>query len=183
MKRFLFLAMLVFMAAMIYVSVHEKEDDTPLSQKVERAMRLTRMKEYRDKDYDYTVRYPSFFEQTDDSLMQKGNCRFSFWQDTTEIVLTAFVEPNPDSLSVEQGMKKYTDELCAAYQEKGNDYFILAGTLRTDNGQITGRRFFAKFVQHRKLWFVQTLAYPEECEQAVQRLIKEIKNWKVWQKS
>ena len=88
--------MLVFIAFMIWVSVHEKEDDMPLPQKLERAMRLTSMMEYQDDDYDYVVRYPSFFEQTDDWLMDKGCCRLSFWQDSTEIVHTAFVEPNSD---------------------------------------------------------------------------------------
>jgi len=27
---------------------------------------------------------------------------------------------------------------------------------------------------------VQSLTYSEECEQAIQRIIKEIDNWKVW---
>ena len=180
MKRFLFLSMLIFIAVMVYVSVHEKEDDQPLPQKLEKAMRLTRMKEYHDDDYDYVVRYPAFFEQTADSLMEKGTCRFSFWQDSTEIVLTAFVVPNPNMLSIEQGMKKYADEFYAIHQEKGKDYFILSGTLHTDRGMITGRRFYTKFVQHRKLWFVQSLAYPDDCEQAVQRLIHEINDWQVW---
>ena len=66
MKRFLFLSMLIFIAIMIYVSVYKKEDHSPLPQKLEQAMRLTRMKEYHDDDYDYVVRYPSFFEQTAD---------------------------------------------------------------------------------------------------------------------
>ena len=180
MKRFLFLSMLIFIAVMVYVSIHEKEDNMSLPQKLEKAMRLTRMKEYHDDDYDYVVRYPAFFEQTDDSLMEKGTCRFSFWQDSTEIVLTSFVVPNPDMLSIEQGMKKYADEFYAIHQEKGIDYFILSGTLHTDSGTISGRRFYAKFVQHRKLWFVQSLAYPEDCEQAVQRLIHEINDWQVW---
>ena len=165
---------------MIYVSVHEREDDMPLPQKVERAMRLTRMQEYHDADYDYKVRFPSFFEQTDDSLMEKGTCRFSFWQDSTEIVQTVFVEQNPDSLTLDQAMAKYAEELYATHQEKGDDYFILSGPLHNDTSHVSGRRFYAKFVKHRKLWFVQTLAYPEDCEQAVQRLIKEIKDWKVW---
>ena len=180
MKRFLFLSMLVFLAFMIWVSVHEKEDDKPLSQKLGRAMRLTRMMEYQDDDYDYTVRYPSFFEQTDDSLMDKGCCRFSFWQDSTEIVQTAFVEQNADSETLEQAMNRYTSELHATQQQKGEDFFILSGHILTDEGRMTSRRFYAKFVQHRKLWFVQTLVYPEDCEQAVQRLIKEINDWKVW---
>jgi len=165
---------------MAWLTVYEKEDDTPLSQKVERAMRLTQMMSYQDDDFDYIIRYPAFFEQTDDSLMDKGSCRFSFWMDSTEIVQTAFVEPNPDSFTIEQGMRKYAGELSADHQTKGNDYFILSGALHDDNGHLTGRRFYAKFVQHRKLWVVQTLAYPEECEQALQRLIREIDDWKVW---
>ncbi|MBR7031010.1 MAG: hypothetical protein IKI06_07200 [Prevotella sp.] len=179
MKRFLFLSMLVFIIIMIWVSVHEKEDDMPLPQKLERAMRLTRMMEYKDCDYGYSVRYPSFFEP-DDSLMDGGCCRFSFWQDSTEIVQTAFVEHNSDSLTLEQSMAKYASELHATQQQKGDDFFILSGHILTDDGQITSRRYHAKFVMHRKVWFVQTLAYPEDCEQAVQRLIREIDNWKVW---
>ena len=180
MKRFLFLSMLIFIAVMVYVSVHEKEDDQPLPQKLEKAMRLTRMKEYHDDDYDYVVRYPAFFEQTADSLMEKGTCRFSFWQDSTEIVQTAFVEQNADSLTLEQAMAKYASDLHATQQQKGDGCFILSGTLHTDSGTISGRRFYAKFVQHRKLWFVQTLAYPEDCEQTVKRLKEEIDKWKVW---
>ena len=180
MKRFLFLLMLAFLAIMAYVSVHEKEDDTPLPQKLERAMRLAQMKEYQDEDYDYVVRYPSFFEQTVDSLMEKGTCRFSFWQDSTEVVQTVFVEQNKDSLTLEQAMVKYASELHATQQKKGDDYFILSGHILTDDGKITNRRFYVKFVKHRKLWFVQSLTYPEDCEKSIQRLIMEINNWKVW---
>ena len=122
---------------MIYVSVHEKENDQSLPQKLEQAIRLT--------------------------LMEKGSSRFCFWQDSTEIVQTTFVEQNTDSLTLEQAMAKYASDLHATQQQKGDGCFILSGHLYTETGQMTGRRFYAKFVQHRKLWFVQTLAYPEEC--------------------
>ena len=165
---------------MIYVSVHEKENDQSLPQKLEQAIRLTRMKEYHDDDYDYVVRYPAFFEQTPDSLLDKGNSRFCFWQDSTEIVQTAFVEPNTYYLNVREAMEKYASKLHATQQSLGVNYFILSGTLHTDSGEISGRRFYAKFVQHRKLWFVQTLTYPEDCENAVKRLKDEISKWQVW---
>ena len=180
MKRFLFLSMLVFIAVMIYVSVHEKEDNTPLPQKLEKTMRLTKMKKYHDDDYDYVVRYPAFFEQTPDSILDKGSSRFSFWQDSTEVVQNTFVEPNADSLTIEQAMARYASELHATRQQKGDDYFILSGPLHTNSGAISGRCFYAKFVKHRKLWFVQTLTYPENCEQAVKRLKEEIDKWKIW---
>jgi len=180
MKRFLFLSMLVFLVFMIWMSVHEKENNSPLPKKLEKAMKLTRMKEHHDNDYDYSVRYPSFFEQTPDSLLDKGCCRFSFWQDSTEIVQTAFVEENANSLTLDQAMAKYASALHATRQQKGDGFFILSGHIHTDSGAITSRRFHAKFVKHRKLWFVQTLAYPEDCEQAMKRLIREIDGWKVW---
>ena len=180
MRKFLLLLVLGFIIVMAILSVY-RQDDKPLPEKLERAMRLTQMQEYNDDDYDYTLRYPKFFEQTDDSLMDKGCCRFSFWLDSTEIVQTAFVEPNPDSLSVEQAMQKYASNLHATEQIKGDDFFILSGPVHTDSGQIAGRRYHAKFVQHRKLWFVQSLTYPEDCEQAVTRLLQEIDKWKVWE--
>ncbi len=180
MKRYLFLSMLVFIVVMVWVSVYDKEDDLPLSQKLERAIRLTKMKEYHDDDYDYMVRHPSFFEQTPDSLLDKGCCRFSFWQDSIEIVQTVFVEQNPDSLTIEQAMRKYASDLHATSQQKGHGSFILSGHIFDDNGRITGRCFHAKFVRHRKLWFVQSLTYPEECKQSVKRLTTEIDSWTVW---
>ena len=174
--------MLVFLVFMIWMSVHEKENNSPLPKKLEKAMKLTRMKEHHDNDYDYSVRYPSFFEQTPDSLLDKGCNRFSFWQDSTEIVQTAFVEENADSLTLDQAMAKYASALHATRQQKGDGFFILSGHIHTDSGAITSRRFHAKFVQHRKLWFVQALVYPEDCEQAMKRLIREIDGWQVWSK-
>lgn len=125
MKRFLFLLILVFIAVMIWLTVYEKEDDSPLPQKLERALRLTNMKTYHDDDYDYIIRYPEFFEQTEDSLLDRGSCRFSFWIDSMEIVQTAFVEPNLDSLSIEHGMQKYAEELSATEQVKGDFFYSL----------------------------------------------------------
>lgn len=181
MRKFLLPLVLGFIIVMIIVSIYEHDDNKTIPQKLERAMRLTRMMEYQDDDFDYTIRYPSFFEQTDDSLLDKGCCRFSFWQDSTEIVQTAFVEPNPDMLTIEQAMMKYASDLHATEQIKGDGYFILSGSVHTDSGQIAGRRYHAKFVLHRKLWFVQSLTYPEDCEQAVTRLLQEIDKWKVWE--
>ncbi|MDM8309072.1 hypothetical protein [Phocaeicola barnesiae] len=37
------------------------------------------------------------------------------------------------------------------------------------------------YVQRQKLWFVQYLTYPENCSQAVARLIRLIDGWQVWE--
>lgn len=176
------MAGILLIVATAVIPIYEKEDTMTMTEKVERAMKFTRMKEYHDKDYDFTVRYPGFFEQTPDTLLgEKGCCRFSFWQDSVEIVQNTFVEPNPDSLTVEEGMQQYATLLHATYQRKGSNYFILSGSRHTNDSLISGQRFHVKFVQHRKLWFVTMLTYPEDCEQTLTRLIHEINDWKVWE--
>jgi len=179
MKRFLFLTLIGFIALMIFMSEYEPAND-PLPTKLEHAIKQSRLMEYHDDDYDYTIRYPQFFVQTSDSLMDKGACRFSFWHNDVEIVQTAFMQPDADSLSIQQAANKYAAQLHATHQRLGADYFILSGALRSNTGRIAGRRFHAKFVRHRKFWFVQSLTYPEDCEQALQRLLHEIDTWRVW---
>lgn len=78
MKKFLFLAFGAFVVLMIYMSNCDGCNDRPLAEKLERAMLQTRLVTYHDDDYDYTIKYPMFFEPTDDSLMEKGSCRFCF---------------------------------------------------------------------------------------------------------
>ena len=180
MKRFIFLSVTAYFVLMGLMSNCQRVTHVSTLVKLQRAMRLTNMAEYHDDDYGYTVRYPVFFQRSDDTMMDKGSCRFSFWRDDIEVVQCAFVEHNPDALSVDQAIQKYTAQLHASSHIKGDDYFILAGALADDSGKLSGRRFFAKFVQHRKFWFVQTLTYPEQCEKALQRLIQEIYNWQVW---
>lgn len=182
MKRCLFLAFSVFLGLMVYMSEYHRNDQHSWPQILERAMALTPMQEYHDDDYDYTLRYPAFFQRDDDTLLDKGTSRFTFWRDNTEIVLTAFLEHNSDMLTAQQAVKKYTSSLHATHQHVGKDFFILSGPLHNDSGKISGRRFHAKFVKHRKFWFVQSLTYPEDCEQALQRLLHEIDAWQVWKK-
>ena len=61
--------------------IFQKEDDPkPLPDLLERMINEAPMNSYQDKIYGYTVRYPSFFEQLPDSLINEaGCCRFRFW--------------------------------------------------------------------------------------------------------
>lgn len=132
--------------------------------------------------YGYVIHYPSFFEQVSNpQVKEKGYCQFRFWN-VEQIVQTAFVLPNLDSLTVVQGMSRFARELHATYQREEGDCFILSGPLHLENREVVGHRFYAKYVQCQKLWFVQILTYPENCAQAVTRLIREIDRWKVWEK-
>lgn len=180
MRRFIFLFLGSIVLVAFFISQHE-ETETPLPVKLEKAMNVTSMNVYRNEFYGYTVYYPSFFEQVPDSLINEtGCCQFRFWN-KEEIVQTAFVLLNSDSLTLRQGMERFARELHADGWRYGNDYFILSGPLYIAGQAIRGHRFHAKYVQRQKLWFVQYLTYPENCSQAVARLIRLIDGWQVWE--
>ncbi|WP_418574151.1 hypothetical protein [Phocaeicola sp.] len=182
MRRFLILFVLALVAGSLFITQKKEKDETPLPEKLEKVMRTTRMNTYRDPFYGYVIHYPSFFEQVSNPLVkEKGYCQFRFWN-VEQIVQTAFVLPNLDSLTVAQGMSRFARELHATYQREEGDCFILSGPLHLENREVAGHRFYAKYVQCQKLWFVQILTYPENCAQAVTRLIREIDRWKVWEK-
>ncbi len=182
MRRFLILFVLALVAGSLFITQKKEKDETPLPEKLEKVMRTTRMNTYRDPFYGYVIHYPSFFEQVSNpQVKDKGYCQFRFWN-VEQIVQTAFVLPNLDSLTVAQGMSRFARELHATYQREEGDCFILSGPLHLENREVAGHRFYAKYVQCQKLWFVQILTYPENCAQAVTRLIREIDRWKVWEK-
>lgn len=182
MRRFLVFFILALVAGSLFITQKKEKDDTPLPEKLEKVMRTTRMTTYRDPFYGYVIHYPSFFEQVSNpQVKEKGYCQFRFWN-VEQIVQTAFVLPNLDSLTVAQGMPRFARELHATYQREEDDGFILSGPLHLEGQEVAGHRFYAKYVQRQKLWFVQILTYPENCTQAVTRLIREIDRWKVWEK-
>lgn len=182
MRRFLILFVLALVAGSLFITQKKEKDETPLPEKLEKVMRTMRMNTYRDPFYGYVIHYPSFFEQVSNpQVKEKGYCQFRFWN-VEQIVQTAFVLPNLDSLTVAQGMSRFARELHATYQREEGDCFILSGPLHLENREVAGHRFYAKYVQCQKLWFVQILTYPENCAQAVTRLIREIDRWKVWEK-
>ena len=112
MRRFIFLFLGSIVLVAFFISQHE-ETETPLPVKLEKAMNVTSMNVYRNEFYGYTVYYPSFFEQVPDSLMNEtGCCQFRFWN-KEEIVQTAFVLLNSDSLTLRQGMERFARELHA----------------------------------------------------------------------
>ena len=89
MKRFIFLTIAAYFVLMGLMSNCQRVTHVSTLVKLQRAMRLTNMAEYHDDDYGYTVRYPVFFQRSDDTMMDKGSCRFSFWRDDIEVVQCA----------------------------------------------------------------------------------------------
>ena len=62
------------------------------------------MYEYKDKDYDYVVRVPSFFTAQPDSLQEeKGRIRFEYGDQWITVVIESYVMHN-NGQSLKDGM-------------------------------------------------------------------------------
>lgn len=98
-----------------------------------------------------------------------------------KIAQTAFIVTNLEGFTVQQGMEYFAMEQHATERRCGSDYFLLSGPLYINHRPVEGYRFYAKYVQRQKLWFVQSLSYPVSCTRAVSRLIDQIDDWQVWE--
>lgn len=139
------------------------------------------MNSYTDSLWGYTICYPSFFERATDSLSaSNGAVSFRYWNNDL-VELSAFVAPNPQQLSVSQGMDSVARASQATVKRHGKDWFVVSGPLAVDGGLVSGYVCYAKYVRHRKVWFVQRLVYPKTYERAVRRLKVRVNHWKVWE--
>ena len=141
----------------------------------------TKMNVHCDPFYGYQIHYPAFFEQVPDSLIHETGCCQFYFGNMLKIAQIAFIVTNLEGFTVRQGMEHFAIEQHATERRCGNDYFILSGPLYINHRPVEGYRFYAKYVQRQKLWFVQSLSYPASCTRAVSRLIEQIDNWQVWE--
>ncbi len=138
------------------------------------------MKVYHDPTLHYFVRYPSFFEQVPDSLINDFGCSKFRFCNVVNIEITTYILNNVDGLSAQQGMDSIGRHRHATDKWFAKDSFIISGPLYWENGTVSGHYYHAKYVRHQRAWFVQELTYPQEYEQAVSRLVKQIDQWNVW---
>ena len=140
-----------------------------------RELTYAEMYEYKDKDYDYIVRVPSFFTVQPDSLQEeKGRMRFEYGDQWITIVIESHVMPgNGQSLA---------QVLQATDRKLGSDYFILSGPQCENGSRIDGYSYYTKIMANRKLWFVYTIIYPDDYKDVFSRLFKEIDDWQIWER-
>ena len=179
-RRFTWLALLIIIVSTIVVLSKGYKEKPTFQEKLAEAIKYSRSKTYHDAYYDYEVKYPAFFEQVPDSLIdEEGASLFR----CGNVELSAQVVPNSDSLSLEEGMCHFATLHHAEYQQLSDTQsFILSGKQYMNDSPIPNYHFYAKYVRHRKFWFVQTLTYPDSCAQAVVPLIRQIDDWRVWEK-
>ena len=163
------------------------------------------MYEYKDADYDYVVRVPSFFTAQADSLQdEKGRMRFEYGDQWITVVIESHVMHN-NGQSLKNGMDSLAQVLHATDRRLGSDYFILSGPqyengrsseshqarlngrVVTDEGEtsgslIEGYSYYTKVMANHKLWFVYTMVYPDDYKDILARLFKEIDDWQIWER-
>ena len=139
------------------------------------------MNEYKNKDYDYVVRVPSFFTAQPDSLQEKkGRMRFEYGDRWITIVIESHVMSN-NGQSLKDGMDSLAQLLHATERKLGSDYFILSGPQYEEGSLIEGYSYYSKVMANHQLWFVYTMIYPDDYKNVLARLFKEIDNWQIWE--
>ena len=140
------------------------------------------MYEYKDADYGYVVRVPSFFSVQPDSLQEeKGQMRFEFSDQWIIVVIESYVMNN-NGQSLKNGMDSLAQVLQATDRKLGSDYFILSGPQCENGSRIDGYSYYTKIMVNHKLWFVYTMIYPDDYKDVLTRLFKEIDDWQIWER-
>ena len=140
------------------------------------------MYEYKDTDYGYVVRVPSFFSVQPDSLQEeKGQMRFEFSDQWIIVVIESYVMNN-NGQSLKDGMDSLAQVLQATDRKLGSDYFILSGPQCENGSRIDGYSYYTKIMVNHKLWFVYTIIYPDDYKDVLTRLFKEINEWQIWER-
>ena len=140
------------------------------------------MYEYKDTDYGYVVRVPSFFSVQPDSLQEeKGQMRFEFSNQWIIVVIESYVMNN-NGQSLKNGMDSLAQVLQATDRKLGSDYFILSGPQCENGSRIGGYSYYTKIMVNHKLWFVYTIIYPDDYKDVLTRLFKEINEWQIWER-
>ncbi len=139
------------------------------------------MYEYKDKDYDYVVRVPSFFTAQPDSLQEeKGRIRFEYGDQWITVVIESYVMHN-NGQSLKDGMDSLAQVLHATDCKLGSDYFILSGPQYENDSRIDDYSYYSRLVSRGKLWFVYSMVYPDRYHDHLGRLFKEIDDWQVYE--
>ena len=205
MRKAIFIFIAVILVAVSIDWIHSCADLKSHKEVFGRYLTYADMYEYKDKDYDYVIRVPSFFSAQPDSLQEeKGRMRFDYADQWITLVIESHVI-NSDGMSLQKGMDSLAQMLNATEHRLGSDYFILSGpqyerteqrepssTLewssrdgrrQSQNGsRIDGYSYYTKIMANHKLWFVYTIIYPDDYKDVLARLFKEIDDWQIWER-
>ncbi|MBR5747367.1 MAG: hypothetical protein IKY01_01120 [Prevotella sp.] len=182
MRKAIFIFIAVILVAVSIDWIHSCADLKSHKEVFIRYLTYADMYEYKDKDYDYVVRVPSFFNAQPDSLQEeKGRMRFDYADQWINLVIESHVI-NSEGMSLHAGMDSLAQMLNATEHRLGSDYFILSGPQCENGSRIDGYSYYSKVMVNHKLWFVYTMIYPDDYKDVLTRLFKEIDDWQIWER-
>ena len=182
MRKIIFLFIAIILVAVSIDWIHSCSKLKSHKEVFGRCLTYADMYEYKDKDYDYVVRVPSFFTAQPDSLQEeKGRMRFEYGDQWITLVIESHVI-NPNGITLQAGMDSLAQMLKATEHRLGSDYFILSGPQFENGSRIDGYSFYTKIMAIHKLWFVYTMVYPDNYKDVLTRLFKEIDEWQIWER-
>lgn len=182
MRKAIFIFIAIILVAVSIDWIHSCAELKSYKEVFGRQITYADMYEYKDKDYDYVVRVPSFFTAQSDSLQEeKGRIRFEYGDQWINVVIESHVM-NSDGMSLQAGMDSLAQMLKATEHRLGSDYFILSGPQYENGSRIDGYSYYTKIMANYKLWFVYTMVYPDDYKDVLARLFKEIDEWQIWER-
>ena len=181
MKRFFLFLVLVGLGLMVldYVVDHRHDDDSYLQQ-LEHTLACSDWVTYDDPTYGYRMRYPSCFVPAE--AEGEGSVRLVFVEqlplrDVQYMTLETGTEVCRDSLNPYREMRRRAKEVDGVCLQCSSTEYLLSARLVSRGPQATAYRLQAKYVLKQRLWFVETLVYPEDFASAVGSLVREVKEW------
>lgn len=177
MRKILIVAFLFVVSAFCVDSFISRYGRRDFGQVLEERLNVARLAEYKDPDFGFVARYPSFFVAEPDSADDyMGHCRFNFWKLSMECYVTR--------CGSGQDSGRYMDSLASAMRAEScvtdRDTCIISAPLYENGVRVEGFRYHAKYVKGDNVWFVYSLHYPEDYGKSVKRLVSIIDSWKVW---
>lgn len=177
-----FLWMLLFMTALVFLDYrldHRHDNDTYLQQ-LEHTLSCSDWVNYEDSEYGYTMRYPSCFRPIENS--GEGGASFAYMEELplnniVYMVLETNTQVCQDSLNPYREMRKMAKEMDGICCRQSDTTFLMTTKIKSRDPKVTAWVMCAKYILHQKLWFVETLIYPEDFAPAVQRVVKEVNDW------
>ena len=179
-KAFLFLILVLAVAAVLnYRREHRHDDDTYLQQ-LEHRLACATWQTYDDPTFGYQMRRPSCFLPAE--AEGEGSVRFAYVEEmplrqVQYMTLEVTTEVCRDTLDPYRDMRLRAEQMGGVCLRRSSDEYLMTATLKSRDPRVTAYRMQAKYVLRQRLWFVETLLYPEDFAPAVGRLVREVEAW------
>lgn len=182
MRKGIFIFVVIIIVAVCFCGIKPCIKVKTSKEQFGRNLTYTDMCEYKDPDYDFIIRYPSFFKEQAEMMDEyTGYARFIYRDQQATVVLEGYAMNNRWQ-TVQSAMYSLASSLHATRCKHGEDFFIISGPQYEDGSRVEGYSYYSKFVRNGRLLFVYTMVYPDCYRDVLTRLFKEIDDWQVWKR-